>query len=119
MSREPKRGEIYFSSLGSGVGSEQRGRRPLLVLSIEQMNRSPAELIVALPLTTTYRGNVLHVRIDPEDSGLPRVSYAMPEMIRHVSTERLGRRLGRADIDQVELAARNAGVLIGLGRTKF
>ncbi|HEX8754000.1 MAG TPA: type II toxin-antitoxin system PemK/MazF family toxin [Solirubrobacterales bacterium] len=119
MIREPERGEIYFASLGQGVGSEQRGRRPLLVLSIEQMNRAPAELIVAVPLTTTYRGIRLHVRIEPEESGLPRVSYAMPEMIRNISMERLGPRIGRARIETVEAAARNAGVLIGLGQTKF
>lgn len=119
MNREPERGEIYVGRLGTGVGSEQRGRRPLLVLSIDQMNRAPAELVIALPLTTTYRGNRLHVRIEPEESGLPRISYVMPEMIRHLSTERLGRRLGRASLRNVEVAARNAGMLIGLGRTKF
>lgn len=119
MRREPERGEIYYGILGTGVGSEQRGQRPLLVLSIDQMNRAPAELIVAVPLTTTYRGIHLHVRIEPEESGLPKVSYAMPEMIRHLSTERLGSRVGRVDPATVETAARNAGVLIGLGRTKF
>jgi mRNA interferase MazF len=119
MIREPERGEIYYGHLGTGVGSEQRGRRPLLVLSIDQMNRAPAELILAVPLTTTYRGVHLHVRIEPAESGLPRVSYAMPEMIRHVSTERLGTRVGRAKVETVEAAAHNAGVLIGLGQTKF
>ena len=119
MNREPERGEIYVGRLGAGVGGEQRGTRPMLVVSIDQMNRAPAELVIALPLTTTYRGNYLHVRIEPEESGLPKISYAMPEMARHVSTKRLGRRLGRADVDKVEVAARNVGVLIGLGRTKF
>lgn len=119
MRREPERGEIYYGILGAGIGSEQRGRRPLLVLSIDQMNRAPAELIVGVPLTTTYRGIHLHVRIEPDESGLPKVSYAMPEMIRHLSTERLESRIGRANPDAVEAAARNAGVLIGLGRTKF
>jgi mRNA interferase MazF len=119
LRREPERGEIYFADLGPGVGSKQRGRRPLLVASIRQMNRAPAELILAGPLTTTDRGIRLHVRIEPEKSGLSRVSYAMPEMIRHVSTERLGGRIGRATVEAVETVARNAGILIGLGRTKF
>lgn len=119
MRREPERGEVYLADLGRGVGSEQRRRRPLLVVSIDQMNRAPAELILAVPLTTTYRGVQLHVRIEPEASGLPRASYAMPEMLRHVSTERLRGRVGRAPIDTVDAVARRAGVLIGLGRTKL
>jgi mRNA interferase MazF len=119
VTREPERGEIYYAALGTGVGSEQEGRRPILVLSIDQMNRAPAELILAVPLTTTYRGIHLHVRVEPGESGLPRVSYAMPEMIRHISSGRLDRRLGRAEVEIVEAVARHAGILIGLGRTKF
>lgn len=119
MKREPERGELYYASFGTGVGSEQSGRRPLLVVSIDQMNRAPAELILAVPLTTTQRPTRMHVRIDPQQGGLEKVSYAMPEMVRHISTERLGRRIGRAPLDAVDVVARKSGFLIGLGRTKF
>jgi mRNA interferase MazF len=119
VKRDPQRGEVRYADLGRSAGREQRGRRPVLVVSIDQMNRAPAELVLAVPLTTTYRGIRMHVRIDPEDSGLPRVSYAMPEMLRHLTTERLEGPVGRAPIETVDSVARHVGVLIGLGRTKF
>lgn len=115
----PKRGEIYALDPGPAVGSEQAGRRPFLVASIDAMNRAPAELALVMPLTTAPRANPLHVRIDPELSGLARVSYAMPEMTKMVSALRLERRLGSVPPEIVDRAAVNTGFLLGLGRTKF
>jgi mRNA interferase MazF len=116
----PKRGELYLADPDPTVGHEQRGRRPHLVLSVGRMNRSPLGLIVTLPLTTTDGASLLHVRIEPgAETGLDRISYAMPEMVRSVSTERFGRRLGRAPREALETAAAHTGLLLGLGRTKF
>jgi mRNA interferase MazF len=117
-SAPPARGELYYADLDPFVGHEQGGRRPFLVLSIDSMNRAAAGMAIGLPLTTTYHGNKLHVRIEPGQSRLPRVSYAMPEMVRSVSTERFGRRLGQVSTETLETAAAHAGFLLGLGRTK-
>jgi mRNA interferase MazF len=76
-------------------------------------------MVVGLPVTTTDRNNRLHIRIEPTVSGLPRVSYAMPEMVRSVSTLRFRRRLGRAPLETVETAAAHTGFLAGLGQTRF
>lgn len=120
VAEPPERGEIYRADLDPVVGHEQGGRRPFLVLSISGMNRAPVDLVLGVSLTTTAHGSKLHVRIaaGPE-SGLTRVSYALPEMVRSVSTERFGRRLGRVPIETVEAAAAHTGLLIGLGRTKI
>jgi len=105
---------------GHTVGREQIGRRPHLVLSVGAMNRSPLGLVIVLPLTTTDASSLLRVRIEPRpENGLDRVSYAMPEMVRSVSTERFGRLLGRVPTETLELAAAHTGVLLGLGETKF
>jgi mRNA interferase MazF len=114
----PRRGEIFLADLDPTAGQEPNGRRPFMVLSLQQMNRAPAGLAIGVPLTSTAWPSRLHVRIEPGESGLSRVSYAMPEMVRSVSTERLGRFFGRADKQAFELAAARAGFLIGLGRTK-
>jgi mRNA interferase MazF len=113
-----RRGEVYLGDPDPVVGHEQGGRRPLLVISIDPMNRSPAKLVIAVPLTTTDRGSELHVRLDPPEGGLDKVSFAMPEMVRVLSTIRLRQRLGRASPDTVEIAARRVGILIGLSRTR-
>lgn len=89
----------------------------MLVVSINPMNHSAAELIIAVPLTTTDRDNELHVRLDPPEGGLTRVSFALPEMVRVLSIRRLGRRLGFASADTVEAVSKRVGILVGLGRT--
>jgi mRNA interferase MazF len=111
-----KRGEIYLADPDPIVGHEQGGTRPFLVVSIDPMNRSTAELTIAVPLTTTNRGSELHVQLDPPEGGIDRVSFAMPEMVRVLSTDRFRRKLGRASPDTVEAIAKRVGILIGLGR---
>ena len=115
----PKRGELYLADLDPVVGHEQRGRRPFLILSILAMNRSPLGMAIGLPVTTNPSDRTLRIRITPTESGLSRVSYAMPEMVRSVSCERFGRRLGRIPAETLETAAAHTGFLLGLGRTKF
>lgn len=116
--RRVKRGEIYLADPDPVVGREQGGRRPFLIVSIDAMNRSRAGLAIAVPLTTTDRGSELHVRLAPPDGGVDRVSFAMPEMARVLSTLRLKRRLGHASSDTVEAVAKHVGILIGLGRSR-
>ncbi len=118
-SDSPARGELYIADLDPHVGHEQGGRQPFLVLSIPQMNRAQLGLAIGLPVTTTLHGTKLHVRIEPGDTGLSRVSYAMPEMARSISTERFGRLLGRVPTETAETAAGHTAFLLGLGRTKF
>jgi mRNA interferase MazF len=116
--RELERGEVYMGDPGPAVGHEQGGQRPFLVISISRMNRSPAGLAVVVPLTTTNRLSNLHVRVEPPEGGLDRVSYAMPEMARSLSTLRLQRRMGRTSRETVEAVANRVGLLIGLGRSR-
>jgi mRNA interferase MazF len=113
-----QRGDVFAGDLDPVAGHEQAGRRPVLVVSINPMNHSAAELVIAVPLTTTDRGSSLHVRLEPPEGGLSRVSFALPEMVRVLSTSRLGRRLGRASPDSIEAVAKRIGILIGLGRTR-
>lgn len=113
-----KRGELYLADPDPVVGHEQGGRRPFLLISVNQMNRSRAQIAIGVPLTTTDRGNKLHVRIHPPEGDLRRISFAMPEMVRSISAERLDKKLGHASPRTVEAVAEHVGVLIGLGRVR-
>jgi mRNA interferase MazF len=116
--RRVRRGDVFIGDPDPVVGREQGGRRPLLVVSVGQMNRPPARMVITVPLTTTDRRNKLHVRVEPPAGGLDRVSFAMPEMIRSVSTLRLHRWLGRMSADTVDAVADRIGLLVGLGRSR-
>ena len=113
---ETKRREVFLVDLEPVVGHEQGGRRPFLLISVNQMNRSRARMTIGVPLTARDRGSELHVRIDPPEGGLARVSFAMPEKVRSISTDRLQRRLGQVSPDTAEEVARRVGILVGLGR---
>ncbi|HVW90354.1 MAG TPA: type II toxin-antitoxin system PemK/MazF family toxin [Gaiellaceae bacterium] len=91
------RGEIWFANLSPTRGREQRGARPVLVVSADPLNQGPAELTIVVPLTTTDRRVPLHVRIDPPNGGVREPSFAMCEAVRSISKERLERRWGTID----------------------
>jgi mRNA interferase MazF len=90
----PAYGEVWFADLDPTVGHEQAGERPVLVLSINSFNQSPAGLVVILPITTRLRGIPWHVPVSPPEGGLTRPSAILCEALRSVSQQRLQRRMG-------------------------
>jgi mRNA interferase MazF len=93
-SRRPSRGEIWDAQLDPTRGHEQAGRRPVLVVSTDQHNHGPAQLIYAIPLTRTPAHSPFHVPIDPPEGGLVSRSYALCDAMRSLSLVRFapGRR---------------------------
>lgn len=100
------------------IGHEQGGRRPFLLVSINPMNRAAVKMAIGVPLTTTDQGNRLQVRLDPPEAGLNRVSFAMPEMVRSISLQRLRQRLGFVSPDTIEAVVKHVGLLVGLGHSR-
>lgn len=47
MSRTYLRGDIYYADLGRGVGSEQEGYRPVVIIQNNKGNRHSPTVIVA------------------------------------------------------------------------
>lgn len=93
----PARGEIWLADFNPTRGHEQAGTRPALIVSVNALNNGPARLVVVLPLTTTERNVPLRVPIDPPNGGVRESSFAMTEMIRSISKDRLIRRFGAVD----------------------
>jgi mRNA interferase MazF len=81
----PQRGEVWLANLDPIRGREQAGRRPVLVLSVADFNRSGADLVVVLPITSNLRSIPWHVPVEPPEGGLKVVSAIMCEAIRSVS----------------------------------
>jgi mRNA interferase MazF len=99
----PLRGEIWLADLDPTRGREQAGKRPVLIVSTDRFNQGPAELVVVLPVTSKGKGIPWHVPIEPPEGGVKTTSYAMCEMIRCISRERLAKRWG--DVSAATLAA--------------
>lgn len=101
----PLRGEIWEVDLNPTQGREQAGQRPALVVSADQFNRSRAELVIVLPITSQDKGIPFHVRIDKREGGVMKTSFVKPEDVRSISKDRLIARWGKvspATLHEVE-----------------
>ena len=111
---QPSRGEVWSVNLDPVKGREQAGRRPALVLSVDQFNHGPAELVVVIPITSKAKGIPFHVSVDPPEGGLSQLSFIKCEDVRSISKERLIQKFGVVTdqtMDQVEDRLR---ILLGL-----
>ena len=101
------RGDIVWADLGPVKGSEQAGRRPVLVLSDDIFNaRSGTVIALAITSQAPRAGFPLTMPLASPD--LPKPSWVKMSQIRTLSVERLGARLARAANDEL------AQVLAGL-----
>lgn len=99
------RGEVWFVDLDPVKGRGQRGRRPCLVVSDDRFNRSQADLVIVIPITSKDKKIPSHVEIVPPEGGLQLRSLIKCEDIRSISTDRLIKAMGRVNqmtLDSVE-----------------
>lgn len=111
---QPARREVWLVNLDPAKGREQAGRRPALILSVDQFNHGPAELVVVIPITSKAKGIPFHVSVNPPEGGLSQLSFIKCEDVRSISKERLIQRLGVVidqTMDEVEDRVR---ILLGL-----
>ena len=92
---------VIRANLGPAIGTEQKGTRPVLIVSNEDYNQAIPNVTV-LPLTSTKR------RLYPSEiplpegkAGQPLESIIMAHQIRTISKKRLGRLLGHLDDPQI------------------
>ncbi len=110
----PRRGDVWFADLNPTRGHEQRGTRPVLVLSVDSFNSGPAELVTVLPVTSTVRAIPSHVEVQAPEGGLEVRSAILADQVRTIARERLVRRAGevsRTTLQRVEEVVR---FLLGL-----
>jgi mRNA interferase MazF len=97
-----RQGDVWEARLEPVVGHEQGGRRPVVIVSVDQISSGRGEMCIVVPFTRTDRGTPIHVRVDPPEGGLKAVSFALPENVRSISRERLAKRLGSVGDDTLE-----------------
>ena len=94
------------------VGSEQGGRRPVLIVQNDLGNRR-APTVIAVPLTASPRKPPLltPVRLEMGEGGLRQPSTVLCEQVRTLEKTWLDRRLGTLPpgrLEQVEEALRHS-----------
>ncbi len=85
-----RRGDIYFVDLNPTQGREQAGRRPVLVLSIDAINKLPlvVTVVVGSKGANISRDYPTNVRLSAEESGLPLETVFLCFQIRSLDPSR-------------------------------
>lgn len=97
------RGDIFWADLEPVRGREQAGRRPILVLSREIFN-DRSGTVITLAITSRPQSAGFPLTWPLSARLLPKPSWVKIGQIRTLSTERLGRKLGRlpeGEIDRI------------------
>lgn len=108
----PQRGDIFFVDLNPVQGHEQAGQRPVLVLSIDAINRLPlvVTVVVGTKGANVPRDYPTNVRVSPAESGLTLESVFLCFQIRSIDAKRFpARRAGALNapaMERVEAAVR-------------
>ncbi len=84
------RGQIYFVDLNPTKSREQAGRRPVLVVSADAINRQPlvVTVIVGTDASKVPRDYPTNVRATAKESGLPRDTVFLCFQIRSLDPAR-------------------------------
>ena len=88
------RGEIRWADLNPGVGREQKGLRPVLIISHDVFNRNSGTVIAAA-ITSQPQKAGFPLTLELKTGSLPKRSWLKISQIRTLSTERIGKLIGR------------------------
>jgi mRNA interferase MazF len=93
-----KRGEVYWADLVPRSGSEQTGRRPVIVVSNDGFNQAAGwRSLIVVPLSTSglqaRRGPTI-IEIPAGAAGLTRTSLAICHQVTTLDRTKLSKRAG-------------------------
>ena len=101
-----KRGDIYWAELIPRSGSEQTGRRPVIVISHDAFNLTPGwKSAVVIPISTSRtQGNRGPSAVEIPDGlgGLSQSSFALCHQITTLDRSKLSKRLGALPKEIIE-----------------
>lgn len=108
------RGDMYYADLGRGIGSEQAGYRPVVIIQNNVGNKhSPTAIIASITSKTGVKAKLpTHYYIDAED-GLELPSIVLLEQLRTVDKRRLGNFIGH--LSEKHICGINHALAVSIG----
>jgi len=107
-----RRGEVFWAALSPRSGSEQRGRRPVILVSHDAFNLSPRwRSINVVPLSRSgaqARRGPTTVALPAGSGGLTKPGVALCHQVTTLDRSKLGTRIGVLSSDLL------AGIDVGL-----
>ena len=109
------RGDMYYADLGRGIGSEQEGYRPVVIIQNNTGNRySPTVIVAAISSKVDAKAKLpTHYLLEAE-SGLELPSLILLEQLRTIDKRRLEKYIGRLEEKHIRKINRALAVSVGL-----
>ncbi len=106
------RGEIRWANLDPTRGREQAGLRPVLIMSQNVFN-DRSGTVIAMAITSQPQRAGFPLTLELTGAGLPKRSWLKISQVRTLSTERIGRRVGRVSPEHLAQAIEGLNEIIG------
>jgi mRNA interferase MazF len=94
------RGEIRRADLNPVRGHEQDGVRPVLILSQDVFNER-SKTVIAVIITSQQQQSGFPLTMQLMSGSLPKKSWIKIGQIRTLSTERIGKTIGKASDEEL------------------
>ncbi len=94
------RGEIRWADLNPVRGHEQAGLRPVLILSHDVFNERSGT-VIAVAITSQPQRAGFPLTLELRTGNLPKQSWIKISQIRTLSTERIGKLIGRISEEEL------------------
>ena len=106
------RGDIVWADLDPTRGREQAGRRPVVVISDDIFNARSGTVIV-MALTSQPQRASFPLTMEITATKLPKQSWVKISQIRTLSTERLGRKIGKVTPEEMDRLIDGLNEIVG------
>jgi mRNA interferase MazF len=105
------RGDIRWADLNPVKGSEQGGLRPVLILSHDVFN-ARSGTVIAIAVTSQPQRAGFPLTLELTSPTLPKKSWLKISQIRTLAVERIGTKIGEANLDELALAVEGLSEII-------
>lgn len=106
------RGEIRWAELSPTRGHEQAGHRPVLILSQNIFNKRSGT-VIAMALTSQPQKAGFPLTYSLEQKQLKKLSWVKISQIRTLSVERIGKKIGTVEPEQLAEIVDGLNQIIG------
>src|ERR1035437_7330055 len=97
-----RQGDIWFADLNPTQGSEQSGKRPVIIVSGDTLNDT-LPIVIVVPITSNIKSYPTCVLLKADKmNGLTKDSEAIPFQIRTITKKRLTKRVGNIAEEELQ-----------------
>jgi mRNA interferase MazF len=106
------RGDIVWAELNPVIGSEQAGRRPVVVISQDVFNERSGTVIAVILSSQEPRAD-FPLTLEVTSAKLPKRSWIKIGQIRTLSVQRLGGKMGRLSPEELQRLVEGLNEIVG------